>query len=135
MKRAFFALALAGALLSGTTGAKTLRYANQGDLKSLDPYTLNETTTNAHINNVYEGLVRRDRELKIVPALAERWENPEPTRWRFYLSKGVKFHNGEEFTADDVLFSADRIRQQGSNHTTRIPKTPNSSRSTITPSM
>ena len=122
MKRAMFALALAGALLSGTAGAKTLRYANQGDLKSLDPYTLNETTTNAHINNVYEGLVRRDRELKIVPALAERWENPEPTRWRFYLRKGVKFHNGEEFTADDVLFSADRIRQQGSNHTTRIPK-------------
>ena len=98
MKRAFFALALAGALLSGTADAKTLRYANQGDLKSLDPYTLNETTTNAHINNVYEGLVRRDRELKIVPALAERWENPEPTRWRFYLRKGVKFHNGEEFT-------------------------------------
>ncbi|MFL5023005.1 MAG: ABC transporter substrate-binding protein, partial [Microvirga sp.] len=39
--------------------AVTLRYANQGDLKSLDPYTVNETTTNAHLGHVYEGLTRR----------------------------------------------------------------------------
>jgi peptide/nickel transport system substrate-binding protein len=121
LKAAVAAAALVVAL-SMPVSAKTLRYANQGDLKSLDPYTLNETTTNAHLNTVYEGLIRRDRELKLIPALAERWENPEPTRWRFYLRKGVKFQNGEDFTADDVLFSADRIRAQGSNHTTRVPK-------------
>src|SRR6202171_2201359 len=101
--------------------AQTLRYANQGDLKSLDPYTLKETTTIAHHGHVYEGLTARDKDLKIVPALAESWETPEPTRWRFHLRKNVKFHNGDPFTADDVLFSADRIRAKGSNFTTVVP--------------
>src|ERR1700710_1565692 len=101
--------------------AQTLRYANQGDLKSLDPYTLKETTTIAHHGHVYEGLGARDKDLKIIPALAESWETPEPTRWRFHLRKGVKFHNGDPFTADDVLFSADRIRSKGSNFLTNVP--------------
>jgi peptide/nickel transport system substrate-binding protein len=101
--------------------SQTLRYANQGDLKSLDPYTLNETTTHAHLGQVYEGLVERGKDLKIIPALAESWETPEPTRWRFHLRKGVKFQNGDPFTADDVVFSADRVRAKGSNLLTRIP--------------
>ena len=101
--------------------SQVLRYANQGELKSLDPYTLNETTTHAHLGHVYEGLVERDKDLKIIPALAESWENPEPTRWRFHLRKGVKFQNGDPFTADDVVFSADRVRANGSNLLTRIP--------------
>lgn len=102
--------------------AQTLRYANQGDLKSLDPYTLKETTTIAHHGHVYEGLVGRDKDLKIVPALAESWETPEPTRWRFHLRKGVKFHNGDPFTADDVLFSAERVRAKGSNFLSNVPE-------------
>src|SRR3984957_20469841 len=101
--------------------AQILRYANQGELKSLDPYTLRETTTIAHHAHIYEGLVTRDRDLKIIPALAESWETPEPTRWRFHLRKNVKFHNGDPFTADDVIFSADRVRATGSNFTTVIP--------------
>src|SRR5438105_2560639 len=101
--------------------AQTLRYANQGDLKSLDPYTLNETTTHAHVGQVYEGLIARDKDLKIIPALAESWETMEdPTHWRFHLRKGVKFQNGDPFTADDVVFSADRVRAKGSNLTTRV---------------
>src|SRR5215813_5946552 len=102
-------------------GAQTLRYANQGDLKSLDPYTLKESTTIAHHAHIYEGLVTRDKQLKMVPALAESWETPEPTRWRFHLRHNVKFHNGDPFTADDVLFSADRIRAKGSNFLSNVP--------------
>src|SRR6201982_4236119 len=101
--------------------AQTLRYANQGQQKSLDPYTLRETTTIAHHAHVYEGLVTRDKELKIAPALAESWEILEPTRWRFHLRKNVKFHNGDPFTADDVIFSADRVRAKGSNFLTNVP--------------
>ena len=113
--------------------AQTLRYANQGDLKSLDPYTLNETSTHAHLGNVYEGLTKRDKDLEDHPGLAERWETPEPTRWRFYLRKGVKFHNGEDFTADDVVFSADRVRSHGLQlQDPRSRPTRSSSRSTTT---
>jgi peptide/nickel transport system substrate-binding protein len=101
--------------------AQTLRYANQGDLKTLDPYTVKETTTIAHHAHVYEGLIARDKDLNVVPALAESWEILEPTRWRFHLRKNVKFHNGDPFTADDVIFSADRVRAKGSNFLTNVP--------------
>src|ERR1700742_3105319 len=108
------AIAAAAFAMSPASG-QTLRYANQGELKSLDPYTLNESTTHAHLGQAYEGLIARDKDLKIIPGLAESWETPEPTRWRFHLRHGVKFHNGDPFTADDVVFSADRVRAQGSN--------------------
>ena len=108
-------------VLTGPAGAVTVRYANQGDLKSLDPYTLNETTTISHHGHVYEGLTRRGKDLKIEPGLAEKWELVEPTRWRFFLRKGVKFSDGTPFTADDVIFSAERVRAPGSNFATRIP--------------
>jgi peptide/nickel transport system substrate-binding protein len=101
--------------------SQVLRYANQGELKSLDPYTLKETTTIAHHAHVYEGLIGRDRDLKIIPALAESWETLDPLHWRFHLRKGVKFHNGDPFTADDVLFSADRVRASGSNFLSNVP--------------
>jgi peptide/nickel transport system substrate-binding protein len=114
------AAALAAAVLTPTAEAKTFRYAFQGDLNALDPYTLNETFTLGAMGNVMEGLTKRDRDLKIIPGLAERWEIVEPTRWRFYLRKGVKFHNGEDFTADDVVFSAARALSPESNIKSRI---------------
>jgi len=121
-RNVLFAVAAASLLmLSAPLKAQTLRYANQGELKSLDPYTLNESTTHAHLGHVYEGLVERDRDLKIIPALAESWELTNPTTWRFHLRKGVKFQNGDPFTADDVVFSADRVRAKGSNLLTRVP--------------
>src|SRR6201995_4463805 len=123
VRHSLFAAAIVSgvALALSPASGQTLRYANQGELKSLDPYTLKETTTIAHHAHVYEGLVTRDKNLKMVPALAESWETPEPTRWRFHLRHNVKFHNGDPFTADDVIFSADRVRAQGSNFTSVIP--------------
>ena len=112
--------ALVASLMGTAAHAETLRYAFQGTLNQLDPYTLNETFTLGSHGNVYEGLTRRAGDLAIEPALAERWEVMEPNRWRFYLRKGVKFHNGNDFTADDVVFSADRVRSEGSDLKTRI---------------
>ena len=121
----FRSWALAGAAaaamaVSTVAAAKELRYAFQGSLSSLDPYALNETFTLGYLGNIYEGLIRRGADLGIEPALAEKWEIVEPTRWRFHLRKGVKFHDGSTFSADDVVFSANRVRADGSDLKTRI---------------
>src|ERR1700730_3686956 len=113
--------ALAVASFAQPASAVTFRFAFQGDLKSLDPYSLNETFTHGVLGNVYEGLTKRDKELKIIPGLAESWEIVEPTRWRFHLRKGVKSQNGEDFTADDVVFSATRLHAPASDVKTRFP--------------
>src|SRR5690349_13500516 len=89
--------ALVLALAVTPVSAKTFRYAFQGDLNALDPYTLNETFTLGAMGNVMEGLTKRDKDLKIIPGLAESWETIDPLKWRFHLRKGVKFHNGEDF--------------------------------------
>ncbi|MHA1524533.1 MAG: ABC transporter substrate-binding protein [Alphaproteobacteria bacterium] len=115
------AVAAVLAITGAAADAKTFKWAFQGDLKSLDPYSLNETFTLGFLGNVYEGLTRRGADLQIEPALATSWEIVEPTRWRFHLRKGVKFQNGNAFTADDVVFSANRVRAKGSDLTTRIP--------------
>lgn len=115
------ATALVLAIGAASAQAKTFRYAFQGDLNALDPYSLNETFTLGAMGNVMEGLTKRDKELKIIPGLAEKWEMVDPLKWRFNLRKGVKFHNGEDFTADDVIFSLDRMRSKGSQIKTRAP--------------
>jgi peptide/nickel transport system substrate-binding protein len=121
--RIWTTLALAGALGLAATPAEavTFKYAFQGDLNALDPYTLNESFTLGALGNVMEGLTKRDKDLKIIPGLAEKWEIVEPTRWRFYLRRNVKFHGGEDFTADDVLFSTDRMRTEASQIKSRAP--------------
>src|SRR3982750_4157100 len=118
-KALLLAAAFAAASLTAASAA-TFRFAFQGDLKSLDPYSLNESFTLGMLGNVYEGLTKRDKDLKIIPGLAERWEQLEPTRWRFYLRKALKFQNGEDFTADDVVFSAERSFHQNSDIKSRI---------------
>ena len=123
LRGAYLALAASGLFAAAApASAVTFRYAFQGDVKSLDPYTLKETFAIAAHGNAYEGLTTRDKDLKIVPALAESWETPEPTRWRFHLRKGVKFHDGSDFTADDVVFSATRVRATGSDFASNLPK-------------
>ncbi|UVK55750.1 ABC transporter substrate-binding protein [Mesorhizobium sp. AR02] len=123
MKISFWRATLAAMLLGASAnaaGAETLRFAAQGDITSLDPYVIDETFTSGFLGNIYEGLVRRAADLSIQPALAESWEMVEPTRWRFHLRKGVKFHDGSPFTADDVLFSAERVRGGGSDLKNRL---------------
>jgi peptide/nickel transport system substrate-binding protein len=71
----------------------------------------NHATTNNIVGHAYEGLVRYDKNYRIEPCLATSWQTVNPTTWRFSLRKDVKFHDGSTFTADDVIFSFDRIRQ------------------------
>ncbi|MEO8102816.1 MAG: ABC transporter substrate-binding protein [Betaproteobacteria bacterium] len=99
--------------VSAAPAAKTLRWASQGDLVTLDPHSFNEGL-NRNLNNfVYEYLVVRDqaRPDKLNPGLAVSWSNPTPQTWVFKLREGVKFHDGSAFTADDVVFSILRARE------------------------
>ena len=103
------------ATLSGAALAQTVRIGNQGDALSMDPHSLNETTQLSVTGNVYEPLVARDRNLQLAPGLATSWKQTSPNVWRFELRKGVKFHDGTPFTADDVVFSFGRGSGEGSD--------------------
>jgi len=102
------------------TVAETFRWAFQADFQALEPHVLNETQTLGTLGNVYEGLVRRDQTLAIESALAESWALLTPTTWRFHLRHGVTFHNGNAFTADDVVFSLARAAEKGSDMANRV---------------
>ena len=105
---------LAGLAFTGAQAA-TLRVSNQGDALSMDPHSLNETLQISVVGNVYEPLVTRNRDYKLAPALATSWKQTAPTVWRFNLRKGVTFHDGKPFTADDVIFSYERAGGEGSD--------------------
>ena len=113
--------AAAAAVLAFAQGAdaKTFKWAFQGDAQSLDPHGLNETFSLGYLGNIYEGLTAYNANLELIPALAESWETTSPTTWVFKLRKGVKFHNGNDFTADDVIFSWKRTLTEGSDQKVR----------------
>jgi peptide/nickel transport system substrate-binding protein len=104
------ALLLAAAVMAQPAAATTFRWANDGDVATMDPDMLQETVQLSFLSNIYEPLVRRDKDLKVEPALATSWEHTSPTVWRFHLRPNVKFQDGTPFTADDVLFSLHRIQ-------------------------
>jgi peptide/nickel transport system substrate-binding protein len=98
------------ALASLPVEAKTLRWANRGDMQTTDPHSQNEGLTNNINSLIYEFLVDRDKTLGLVPKLATSWQKINETTWRFKLRPGVKFHDGTPLTADDVVFSFERAR-------------------------
>jgi peptide/nickel transport system substrate-binding protein len=108
-------LLLAGVALAfaGAAEAKTLRWSSQGDIATMDPYAHTESFTSNMHHHIYDPLVRRNRDLQIEPALATSWTIEAPDRWRFKLRQGVKFHNGNAFTADDVVASVTRLLDPG----------------------
>src|SRR6201996_9379075 len=102
------------ALAASQAGAVTFRWANDGDVNAMDPATRQETVQLSFLSNIYEPLARRTRDLTLEPALATSWEQTSPTVWRFHLRPGVKWQDGSPFTADDVVFSLQRIQAQNS---------------------
>ncbi|MBN3760237.1 ABC transporter substrate-binding protein [Burkholderia sp. Ac-20365] len=93
----------------------TFTWSSKDDILTLDPHAQNHQTTLALLTEVYEALVKWDENFDIEPALAVRWESLSPLRWRFHLREGVKFHQGQTFTADDVVFSFRRLAGHGSD--------------------
>jgi peptide/nickel transport system substrate-binding protein len=112
MRPALFLCCLA---LAVAADAKTLRWSSQGDFLTADPHAQNEGINNQVNDHVYERLTHRGKDLKLVPSLATSWEAKSPTVWRFHLRRGVTFHDGTPFTADDVVFSIARAQLPSSN--------------------
>lgn len=92
--------------------AETFRWASGTDPQTMDPHAANSAPVLGFLNNVYEGLVRRGKDMSIEPALATRWEPLGEDGWRFHLREGVSFHAGETFNAQDVLFSYERASSE-----------------------
>ncbi len=109
--KALLLAAATAAVLAGPVHATTLRWAAQNDILTLDPHSQNHATTNAILMHSYEGLTRYNAQYQVEPALATKWTFTSPTQVRFELRRGVKFHDGSPFTADDVVFSFGRIKQ------------------------
>jgi peptide/nickel transport system substrate-binding protein len=109
---------LAAFTLAATAQAAPLRWAAQNDILTLDPHAQDHNTSNAIGAHLYEGLTRLSRDYRPEPSLATKWTYLSQTQVRFDLRRGVKFHDGSPFTADDVVFSFGRITQpQGTKQT------------------
>ncbi|CAG1015811.1 Heme-binding protein A [Burkholderiaceae bacterium] len=110
MLRALRALALS-LLCSASFGvpAATLRIASGFDPQTMDPHALALLYHTRVITQIYESLVWRDEQYRIEPGLAVSWHAVNPTTWRFRLRPGVTFHDGSPFTADDAVFSIERV--------------------------
>ncbi|MDJ1006992.1 MAG: ABC transporter substrate-binding protein [Paracoccaceae bacterium] len=109
-KKAVLAALLASVALPAS--AETLRWASAGDALTLDPHSQNEGQTHTIRHQMYEPLIIRDVTGAFEPALATDWAPSPDDRnvWVFNLRQGVKFHDGADFTAEDVVFSYERAK-------------------------
>jgi peptide/nickel transport system substrate-binding protein len=100
-----------GFMGAAPAAAKEIRIGLAADAVHVDPQQGNELVSNIMFAHFYDTLVRRTAELEFVPALAQSWELKDDLTWIFKLRKGVKFHNGEELKAADVLYTIQRARK------------------------
>ena len=112
----FFWILLLSTVLSATPAlAETpkkggwLTVATDATAVGLDPHLSIVFATYTFTEHVYESLLRYNYKMEVLPGLAESWEHPDPLTYIFHLRKGVKWHNGQELTSEDVKFSFDRI--------------------------
>jgi peptide/nickel transport system substrate-binding protein len=118
MKLAATLMATTVLIAAGTVAqAETLRWARSADSLTLDPHAQNNGVTHTFNHQVYEPLVVRDADGGLRPTLAVEWgiTEDDPTIWEFKLREGVTFHDGADFTADDVVFSINRAKADTSN--------------------
>ena len=110
MKKFFAATLLALWAAAGVpAGAADLSIGLGADITSIDPHFHNLTPNNSAAQHVFDTLVAKDAAGKLRPALAESWRVVDDLTWEFKLRKGVRFHDGSEFTAADVVFTLERI--------------------------
>lgn len=108
-------LAMITALVLPTSSvqAKELRIGYTEDALTLDPANHRKRTTQTIIRNMYDGLVTRDPNMKVVPQAAESWKAINATTYEITLQKGITFHDGSPMTSADVKYTFDRLTKDG----------------------
>jgi len=102
-------LALAVSLVfAGTAYAQTLKIGLKSEPSSMDPHYHNLTPNNMMALYVFDRLILQDAKQNLQPGLAVSWNNVDDLTWEFKLRSGVKWHDGSDFTADDVAFTLER---------------------------
>ena len=117
--RSFLTGVLCATALLTSAGAQTLTIGVRGGPDSIDPHFTATGTHAESLKHVFDTLVWSGDGLELEPRLAESWKAINDTTWEFKLRRGVKFHDGSDFTAADVKFSIERIPMvSGPNPTT-----------------
>ena len=94
---------------------KVLKFVPEADLRILDPITTTAYITRNHGYMVYDALFATDAKFQVQPQMVDKWEvSKDNLTYTFTLRKGVKFHDGTPFTADDVIFSWERASHSNS---------------------
>ena len=109
---------IGSALLVSAAGAsaESFKWASNTDPQTMDPHAVNSAPVLSFLNNIYEGLVRRNQGMAIEGSLAESWEPLDgEDGWRFYLRQGVTFQDGSAFNAEDVMFSYQRASNEAAD--------------------
>ena len=81
----------------------------QAAITSMDPHYHNLTPNNSMMLHIFQPLIMRDDNQKLVPGLATSWKPLDDLTWEFKLRKNVRFHDGSPFTAEDVAFTLKRV--------------------------
>ncbi len=107
-----FALLAFGLIASSTMNARAidLTIGRATEHNSLDPLFSDLGNDVATAENMFDSLVHFDARLQVHPHLAESWKLLDPLTWEIKLRKGVKFHDGSDFTGEDVAYSLKRAR-------------------------
>jgi len=108
-------LATGLALAAGTATAASFTWSTNSEPSTMDPHGAATAPVLGFLNNIYEGLVRRGRDMTLEPSLATAWEPIGDEGWRFFLREGVTFHDGSGFDAGDVVFSFERAASEQSD--------------------
>ncbi|MDE1993768.1 MAG: ABC transporter substrate-binding protein [Rhizobiaceae bacterium] len=113
-RSATLAAALSAIITAGFFGtaaaAEELRIGTQYKLMTLDPQYADLSENDSLLSQIYERLVYQDEHLNPQPGLAVSWRRLSPTQWEFKLRDNVRFHDGSPFTAQDVIYSIERVR-------------------------
>jgi peptide/nickel transport system substrate-binding protein len=105
-------MGLVSSVVAGSAMAADIRVGFGLDALTLDPGNHRNRETETIIRNMYDGLLTRDSKMKVVPELAASWKQIDLTTYEFKLRPGVKFHSGDELTAEDIKFTFDRMLQK-----------------------